>query len=98
MWKPNGSIRKNLWPRIVERDGLVCRWCQKVLQRVPRGHEGDLKHFHATMDHVVPRSRGGETTFENIVVACHLCNQRRSNHGKGDAGQITEEQLIQLMR
>ena len=31
------------------------------------------------MDHVIPRSRGGGFTWENIVAACSNCNQRKGN-------------------
>lgn len=42
------------------RDGFVCQYC---------GDEDEL-----TFDHVIPRSRGGRTTWENIVAACGGCN------------------------
>ena len=32
-----------------------------------------------TFDHVIPRSRGGDTTWENIVAACNDCNVRKSD-------------------
>ncbi len=42
------------------RDDFVCQYC---------GAAGEL-----TFDHVIPRSRGGRTTWENIVTACAPCN------------------------
>jgi 5-methylcytosine-specific restriction endonuclease McrA len=50
------------------RDGFRCQYC------------GD--HFHSrdlTFDHVIPRSRGGGTNFENIVSACAPCNGRKGS-------------------
>jgi 5-methylcytosine-specific restriction endonuclease McrA len=32
-----------------------------------------------TIDHIVPRSLGGKTTWENVVVACQACNVRKGN-------------------
>ena len=32
-----------------------------------------------TLDHVVPISRGGETTWENVVTACKKCNNKKGN-------------------
>src|SRR5208282_5514553 len=32
-----------------------------------------------TLDHVIPRSRGGLSTWENLVACCHPCNRRKSN-------------------
>ncbi|MEM6596319.1 MAG: HNH endonuclease [Pseudomonadota bacterium] len=45
------------------RDGFSCQYC---------GATGDL-----TFDHVVPRSRGGTTTWENVVAACGKCNLKK---------------------
>ncbi len=42
------------------RDGFACQYCGK--------------HDDLTFDHVIPRSRGGRTTWENIVAACAPCN------------------------
>jgi len=42
------------------RDRFECQYC---------GYDEDL-----TFDHVIPRSRGGRTTWENIVTACARCN------------------------
>lgn len=51
---------------LIERDGPACVWCGRELWR------RDL-----TLEHVVPRSRGGHLTAENAVVACRACNRRR---------------------
>ena len=32
-----------------------------------------------TLDHVIPRSRGGLSTWENLVACCHDCNRRKGN-------------------
>ena len=42
------------------RDGFQCAYCGA--------------HENLTFDHVIPRSRGGRTTWENIVTACSPCN------------------------
>lgn len=56
------------------RDGGRCQYCQRV---VPR---------HATTyDHVIPRSRGGRTGWDNIVIACLACNQRKGNRTPEEA-------------
>ena len=49
------------------RDRFSCQYCA---DRLPTQ---DL-----TFDHVVPRSRGGRTTWENVVTACGACNLRRA--------------------
>ncbi len=45
------------------RDGFHCQYC------------GDINDL--TFDHLIPRSRGGRTTWENIVTACGPCNLRK---------------------
>ncbi len=47
------------------RDRFTCQYC---------GERDDL-----TFDHVVPRSKGGMTTWENVVAACSPCNLRKSD-------------------
>src|SRR5271170_7634602 len=56
--------RKN----ILLRDRNSCQYCSVVLTA------GEL-----TLDHVVPRSRGGLSTWENLVACCHNCNRRKGN-------------------
>jgi 5-methylcytosine-specific restriction endonuclease McrA len=56
--------RKN----ILLRDRNTCQYCGVVLPA------GEL-----TLDHVVPRSRGGSSTWENLVACCHTCNRRKGN-------------------
>ena len=57
--------RKN----ILLRDRNSCQYCGAVLPA------GEL-----TLDHVMPRSRGGLSTWENLVACCHSCNRRKGNH------------------
>ncbi len=59
------------------RDRFTCQYCS---HRFPTH---DL-----TFDHVVPRSRGGRTTWENVVTACGACNLRKGNRMPRDIGMI----------
>jgi 5-methylcytosine-specific restriction endonuclease McrA len=54
--------------QLIDRDGDGCVWCGRVLWR------RDL-----TLEHVVPRSRGGHMVAENALVACRSCNRRRGS-------------------
>jgi 5-methylcytosine-specific restriction endonuclease McrA len=69
--------RKN----ILLRDRNTCQYCSCVLTT------GDL-----TLDHVLPRSRGGLSTWENLVACCHDCNRRKGNQ------LLHELQDMRLMR
>jgi 5-methylcytosine-specific restriction endonuclease McrA len=57
------------------RDGSRCQYCGKGFPRT------DLN-----LDHVVPRSRGGTTTWENVVCSCVACNLRKGGRTPDEAG------------
>lgn len=44
------------------------------------------KTSELTLDHVLPRSRGGQSTWENLVSACQPCNHRKSDRTPEEAG------------
>ncbi|OYX41840.1 MAG: HNH endonuclease [Rhodobacterales bacterium 32-67-9] len=54
------------------RDEFCCQYC---------GSKGDL-----TFDHVLPRSRGGVTSWDNVVAACSPCNLRKANKSLKQSG------------
>ena len=60
---------------IYARDGSRCQYCGK------RFASSEL-----SLDHVVPRSRGGENTWQNIVCCCVTCNVRKGGRTPEDAG------------
>ncbi|MFT7625643.1 MAG: 5-methylcytosine-specific restriction endonuclease McrA [Myxococcota bacterium] len=53
---------------VYARDRGKCQYCRKT-----------LAWREATYDHVVPRSHGGPTAWDNIVIACRPCNQAKAN-------------------
>ncbi len=63
--------RKN----ILMRDRYTCQYCQR-----------GMPSSEMTLDHVVPRSRAGETTWENLVACCHQCNNVKGNRTPEEAG------------
>lgn len=68
-------IYKNRVPyskrNIMVRDDFKCCYC---------GAEN-----HLTIDHIIPTSRGGKTTFENCVTACFDCNNKKNNRTPREA-------------
>jgi 5-methylcytosine-specific restriction endonuclease McrA len=56
------------------RDGALCAYCQK--------------RPAATIDHVHPRSRGGQHTWENTVASCSRCNARKADRSVKEAGLV----------
>ena len=63
--------RKNLF----RRDGYRCQYCDA---RRPT-HE-------LSIDHVIPRSRGGQTSWENCVLACIRCNTKKGDRTPRESG------------
>ncbi len=59
------------------RDRFSCQYCG---YRFP-AHD-------LTFDHVVPRSKGGRTTWRNVLTACGACNLRKGNHLPGHNGIV----------
>ncbi|HUY76840.1 MAG TPA: HNH endonuclease, partial [Ktedonobacterales bacterium] len=51
---------------ILLRDEETCQYCGKHLREL-------------TLDHVIPRSRGGQSTWENLVACCRACNGRKGS-------------------
>jgi len=60
-----GDQAQDLAPGLFARDGWRCQYC---------GSAGKL-----TLDHVVPRSRGGDSVWENVVTSCAPCNLKKGN-------------------
>ena len=60
---------------IYTRDRGCCQYCGVHVA------EGDWEY-----EHVIPRSQGGQTTWENIVVACTNCNQRKGGRTPQQSG------------
>ncbi|MDJ0732328.1 MAG: HNH endonuclease [Crocosphaera sp.] len=57
---------------ILERDRHTCQYCR-------------YKGEQLTLDHVIPRSRGGGDTWENLVTACVRCNVKKGNRTPKEA-------------
>ncbi|MFM7470241.1 MAG: HNH endonuclease [Nodosilinea sp. LVE1205-7] len=58
---------------LLQRDNHTCQYC---------GYDGE----GLTLDHVIPRSRGGGDSWENMVTACVHCNVRKGNRTPKEAG------------
>lgn len=65
--------------RVIERDGLRCVYC-----------DDDLTDQEVHLDHVIPESRGGSTTYENLQVTCRRCNTAK--------GVLTEDEFVRRLR
>lgn len=57
---------------VFQRDNYTCQYC-------------GIRTNDLTIDHVVPRSRGGKHTWENVVSACRACNHRKGGKSLAEA-------------
>jgi 5-methylcytosine-specific restriction endonuclease McrA len=69
--RPMPLTKKN----VLLRDDYACQYCGRRTE-----------HATATVDHVIPRSRGGKSTFENLVCCCGPCNARKKDRLPEEAG------------
>jgi 5-methylcytosine-specific restriction endonuclease McrA len=60
---------------IYARDQNRCQYCGRQFART-----------ELNLDHVVPRSKGGTSTWENVVCSCHRCNRLKGGRTPADAG------------
>jgi 5-methylcytosine-specific restriction endonuclease McrA len=72
---PRDTHRRKITRRAVfARDDWTCQYC---------GSRSNL-----TVDHVVPRSKGGPSTWDNIVASCAPCNRRKGSSSPRQAGMV----------
>jgi 5-methylcytosine-specific restriction endonuclease McrA len=68
---------------VFERDRYRCQYCGRVYP------ESKLN-----LDHVIPRDRGGRTSWENLVTSCIDCNSRKANRLPHQAGLSLRRQPL----
>lgn len=62
-------------PNVLSRDGYQCQYCG-----------GAFDAHELNYDHVVPRSHGGKTCWDNVVASCYPCNSRKADRTPEQAG------------
>ena len=65
--------RKMTKLEVFNRDQYICQYCGRETKEL-------------TLDHVIPRRRGGGHSWENVVSACIPCNRRKAGHTPSEAG------------
>lgn len=68
-------VAKSVKRAVVDRDQSLCRYCGRLLPR-------DEIH----LDHVIPKSQGGDRLISNIVVSCSPCNTRKGRRLPHEVG------------
>ena len=67
---------------VLIRDGFKCAYCRTEDRRL-------------TIDHLIPRSRGGKTDFDNCVAACKECNNKKGNQTPSESGMYPRSKAYQ---
>ena len=67
---------------ILRRDGYRCQYCGRQISQL-------------TIDHIVPRSKGGGHSWENLVAACPQCNRRKGGRTLTEARMALLHQPIE---
>lgn len=76
--RPRVVRRKLTRYEVFQRDNYTCQYCGKTIKQL-------------TIDHVIPRYRGGRQTWDNVVSACVACNRRK-------AGLTPKEANMKLLK
>jgi 5-methylcytosine-specific restriction endonuclease McrA len=82
MPRQNRSVSRR---NIMLRDRYTCQYCHRVF--TPKA---------LTLDHVIPRSRGGASTWENLVACCYPCNNRKADRTPAEAGMALLRKPAQI--
>lgn len=76
------ALRRLLMEEAFEREGGKCFWCSREMDLADRALiaiKADGYDVAPTLDHLIPKSRGGQDVIENVVCSCRRCNQARGN-------------------
>ena len=68
---------------VFARDAYTCQYCRAVKEP-----------SELNLDHVLPRSRGGITSWENIVTSCYPCNQRKAGRTPEEARMVLAKKPV----
>jgi len=86
MLQKKERIPLNLRRRVIERDGLYCVYC-----------DDDLRDAEIHMDHVIPESKGGETSYNNLQVTCRKCNLAKGTLSEDDFTQRLKTRALNIL-
>jgi 5-methylcytosine-specific restriction endonuclease McrA len=67
---------------VLIRDSFVCVYCGE-------------HHIKMTIDHIIPKSQGGGSTFENCVACCRACNVSKGNRTPSEARMFLRKRPFQ---
>lgn len=72
LWRPAVRLTRR---NVMLRDGHRCQYCGRT-----------ASERQLNIDHVLPRARGGQDSWDNLVTACQACNRRKGQQTPREAG------------
>lgn len=75
--------RRAIW----KRDQFTCQYCGKKPE-----------YDESTLDHIIPKSKGGETSWTNCVLACYQCNSQKADRQPHEAFKPKDKEKARLWR
>lgn len=78
-WKAHAGRMKFSRKNMYIRDQFICQYC------------GIKVGKNASLDHVIPKSRGGPTEYTNCVTSCRKCNNLKGNRTPDEAGMALKQ-------
>lgn len=70
----DANSRRQLRRMALDREGGRCFWCNRRIVMKPRHGE-----MQASLDHIIPQSKGGWDGIDNVVISCVPCNNERGD-------------------
>lgn len=79
------TLSKRLRFEVLKRDNFCCQYCSAKPPKVP-----------LEIDHILPVSKGGDNSIENLITACFDCNRGKSNNELTCITKSTEERIERM--
>lgn len=76
--KTQMGLKRTVW----ERDRYICYYCRKDMKESYfQWRNGEIKRSECalTVDHIVPKSKGGTWEYNNLITACRACNYEKGS-------------------
>ena len=82
----NAPSRKAVWSRraVLRRDKFRCIFCGRTIGDQQGANV--VQDFDLTVDHLIPSSHGGKSTWSNTACACYKCNHKKGSRTPNEAG------------
>lgn len=65
--------------KVLEKSNGVCAYCKKDLRANHFVPNGERKKKFMTVDHIIPKSKGGSNKLDNLTASCGKCNQDKAD-------------------